>query len=179
MLLKILLGVAVLLAVLVAIAAMQPKTFRIVRKATLQAPAAKVFAQVNDFHKWRAWSPWEQLDPALERKYEGPPAGAGAVYSWAGNKNVGEGRMTILESVPDERVRIKLEFFKPFAATNEADFTFQPDGDATTVTWSMTGDRNFMLKCMGLVMSMDKMVGGQFEEGLANLRSVVESTNKS
>ncbi len=179
MLIKILIGVGVLVALLAVVIAMQPAAFRIVRKATLAAPATKVFAQVNDFHNWREWSPWERLDPALKRSYDGPPAGHGAVYAWVGNKNVGEGRMTLVESRPNELVRIKLEFFKPFQATNEAEFTFQQQGNETAVTWSMTGTRNFMFKAMGMLMNMDKMVGGQFEEGLTNLRSVVETADKS
>jgi hypothetical protein len=140
----------------------------------MRAPAAAAFAQVNDFHNWRAWSPWEKIDPALKRSYEGPQAGAGATYAWQGNKDVGEGRMTILESRPGELVRIKLEFFKPFAATNTAEFTFKPAGDGTAVTWSMSGQNNFLARAICVFVNMDEMVGGQFEQGLAQMKAVVE-----
>jgi Polyketide cyclase / dehydrase and lipid transport len=169
-----LLGLAFVIVVVAIAIAKQPKDFRIERSATLAAPADAVFAQVNDFHNWRAWSPWERLDPALKRSYDGPAAGTGARYAWVGNKNVGEGRMTILDSRPGELVRIKLEFFKPFAARNTAEFRFQPAGRGTAVTWSMSGHNNFMSRAMCLFMNMDRMVGGQFEQGLSNLKGVVE-----
>ena len=140
----------------------------------MRAPAAAAHAQVNDFHNWQAWSPWEKVDPALKRSYEGPNAGTGAIYAWQGNKDVGEGRMTIVESRPGELVRIKLEFFKPFAATNTADFTFKPAGENTTVTWSMSGQNNFVSKAMCLFVNMDTMVGGMFERGLDQMKTVVE-----
>lgn len=165
---------AVVLVVLVGLVALQPTQFKIWRRDTMAAPAADVFAQVNDFHNWRAWSPWEKMDPNLERTYEGPPAGVGAKYSWVGNKKVGEGRMTIVESRPSDRIRIALEFLKPFKADNTAEFSFQSEGAHTAVTWSMSGNRNFMFKAMGLVMNMDKLVGADFERGLANLKSIVE-----
>jgi hypothetical protein len=166
--------IVVLLGSLVALVAAQPKRFCITRSAAMSAPPSDVFAHVNDFHNWRAWSPWERLDPNLERTYEGPAAGVGAKYAWRGNKKVGEGRMTITESQPGELVRIKLEFLKPFQATNTAEFMFHPEGDGTNMTWSMIGERNFMFKAMGLVMNMDKMIGADFERGLANLQAVVE-----
>ncbi|HEY5768348.1 MAG TPA: SRPBCC family protein [Terrimicrobium sp.] len=171
----ILIALAAIAVVFAGIVAMQPSEFRITRKATIAAPAQTIFAQVNDFHKWTAWSPWEKIDPALQRTYEGAPAGPGAVYSWAGNNQSGEGRMTIVESRPSNLVRIKLEFFKPFAATHTAEFTFEPEGDRTAVTWSMTGENKFLAKGIGLVMNMDKMIGGQFEQGLAELKSVAEA----
>src|SRR5215204_2400469 len=146
MLIKILIVVAVLVIVFAVVVATRPSKFRIVRSATMNAPAEAVFAQVNDLHKWRAWSPWEAKDPAMKRTYEGPPAGRGTVYSWGGNKEVGEGRMTLTESRPSELIRIKLEFFKPFAATNTSEFTFKPQGEQTQVTWSMSGHNGFMAK---------------------------------
>src|SRR5215204_734665 len=147
MLIKILIVVAVLVIVFAVVVATRPSKFRIVRSATMNAPAEAVFAQVNDLHKWRAWSPWEKKDPAMKRTYEGPPAGRGSVYSWAGNKEVGEGRMTLTESRPSDLIRIKLEFFKPFAATNESEFAFASQGDGRTlVTWSMTGCNGFAAK---------------------------------
>jgi hypothetical protein len=166
--------VAVLVAGFLIVVALQPSDFRIERSATMRAPAAAAFAQVNDFQRWRAWSPWEKVDPQLKRTYEGPQAGAGAQYAWQGNKDVGEGRMTIVESRPGELVRIKLEFFKPFAATNEAQFSFKPAGDTTAVTWSMTGQNNFLARAICMFVSMDKMVGGMFEQGLAQMKSTVE-----
>src|SRR5262249_32938667 len=137
-----------------------------------------VFAQVNDLHKWEGWSPWAKLDPTMKQTYEGQPAGTGAIYSWNGNRNVGEGRMTITESRPDDLVGIKLEFMRPFAGTNDVEFTFKPDGKQTVVTWSMAGNKNFITKAFGLVMSMDKMVGGMFEQGLGQLKTIAESTKK-
>lgn len=175
MLTWILIVVAAVVAVFLVVVALQPADFRIQRTALIAAPAQVVFAQVNDFRKWLAWSPWEKMDPALKRTYEGPPAGTGAKYAWQGNKKVGEGQMTITGSRPGELVRIKLEFFKPFAATNTAEFTFKPEGGGTAVTWSMTGHNNFMAKAVSLFMSMEKMVGGQFEQGLAQMKSVVET----
>ena len=144
MLVKILIGLVVLVGLLVVVVAVQPAEFRITRSATVSAPPSALFAQVNDFHRWEAWSPWAKLDPAARNTFEGAPAGTGAVFAWAGNRKVGEGRMTIVESRPNELVRIKLEFLKPFAATNTAEFTFKPAGDRTQVTWSMFGRNNFV-----------------------------------
>jgi len=174
MLIYILLAVAVIIVVFVAIVAMRPSDFRIARSATMSAPAPAVFAQVNDFHKWDAWSPWAKLDPAAKNTFEGAPAGAGAVFKWSGNRQVGEGQMTLTESRPNDLIRIKLDFVRPFKATNFAEFTFQPNGNQTLVTWSMTGKNNFMFKSFGLFMNMDKMLGGEFEKGLASMKAVVE-----
>jgi uncharacterized protein YndB with AHSA1/START domain len=168
MLTKILIGLAVVVIGLVAIVAVQPSEFRIARTATVAAPAGVVFAQVNDFRKWDAWN-------ALKQGYEGPPAGKGAVYTWAGNSEVGEGRMTISESRPNELIRIQMEFLKPFQGRSTAEFTFKPEGDRTAVTWSMVGEHNFIAKAMHLVMNLDKMVGGNFEKGLAQMKSVAEA----
>lgn len=174
----ILIAVAAAAVIFVAIVALQPADFSVRRSATMTAPAQAVFAQVDDFHNWRAWSPWENLDPQLSRTYEGPPAGSGAKYAWAGNKNAGEGRMTIVESRPAERILINLEFFKPFTATNTTEFLFRPEAVGTTegtaVTWTMTGRNNFVAKALGLFLNMDRMVGGQFEQGLAQMKTVVE-----
>lgn len=167
-------AVAVIVAAFLVIVALQPSDFRVERSATMRAPATAAYAQVNDFHRWRDWSPWEKVDPQLKRSYEGPRAGSGAQYAWVGNKDVGEGRMTIVESRPGELVRIKLEFFKPFAAVNDAQFSFKPSGDATAVTWSMTGRNNFLAKAICLFVDMDRMVGGMFEQGLAQMKAVVE-----
>ena len=172
---KILIGLAVVLVVLVLIIALQPSHYRVERSATMNAPAGAVFAQVNDFHRWNAWSPWAKLDPSMKQTFEGAPAGTGAVYTWAGNKDVGEGRMTITETHPNDLIKIKLEFMKPFAATNATDFTFKPQGNQTTVTWTMSGDKNFVAKAFSIFMNMDKMVGGDFEKGLAQLKLIVEA----
>ena len=175
---KILIGLAVIVVVLVVFIALQSSTYRVERSATINAPAPVVFAQVNDFHKWNAWSPWAKLDPAMKQTFEGAPAGNGAVYTWACNKEVGEGRMTITESHPSDLVKIKLEFLKPFAATSTTEFTFTPQGNQTAVTWTMTGDKNFIAKAFHLFVNMDKMIGGDFERGLAQMKSVAEAAPK-
>ena len=175
MLKKIIIALIVIAVVFVGVVAMQPSAFRVARSTTMAAPAPAAFTQVNDFKNWPAWSPWAKIDPAMKQTYEGAPTGVGAITSWAGNDEVGAGRMTIIESRPNELVRIRLEFVKPFAATNAAEFSFKPEGNQTTVTWSMSGDNSFMFKAVSLFMSMDKMVGGDFEKGLANMKAVVES----
>ena len=176
---KIVIVIALVIAVLAVIIALQPAEFRVERSATISALPPAVFAQVNDFHKWEAWNPWGKIDPTMKQTYEGAPTGTGAIYTWAGNKEVGEGRMTITESRPNDLIRVKLEFYKPFTATNTAEFTFKPEGNQTLVTWSMFGDKNFMAKAIHLFMNMDKMIGGQFEKGLADMRSVVEGAPKA
>lgn len=174
MLVKILIGVVVVIGALAAYIALQPSDFAVSRSATFAAPAPAVFAQVNELRKWKAWSPWAKKDPNAKETYEGPAAGTGSVMSWAGNKDVGEGRMTIVESQPNALVRFKLEFFKPFAATNSAEFAFKEEAGRTAVTWTMRGQNNFVGKAMCLVFDMDKMVGGDFEAGLAGIKALVE-----
>ena len=178
MLKKILVALLVIVVVLVAVIALQPSAFRVARATSVTAPAPVVFAQVNDFHKWEAWNPWGKLDPAAKQTYGGAPAGAGAIYSWSGNSQVGEGRMTVVESRPSDLIRIKLEFFKPMAGVSTAEFTFKPEGDRTAVTWTMTGTNNFIAKAMCLVVNMDRMIGGQFEKGLAHMKAVAEAAAK-
>ena len=178
MLTKILIVAAFIIVVFFVIVALQPSKFRVARSAKIAAPAPAVFAQINDFRRWEAWNPWGKIDPAMKQTYEGAPAGAGAIYKWSGNNEVGEGRMTLTESRPSDLIRIKLEFFKPFAATNTAEFAFRPEGNQTAVTWSMAGEKNFIAKAVHLFMNMDKMIGGQFEKGLADMKSVVESATK-
>ncbi len=177
MLTKILIGLALLVLVLLVVVALRPGEFRVVRSAAISAPPGVVFAQVNNLHKWEAWSPWAKLDPAARNTYDGPPSGPGASFSWAGNSQVGEGRMTITDSRPDEVVRFKLEFLKPFKAESTTEFTFKPEGNQTVVAWTMAGKNNFMAKAIGLVMNCDTMLGGQFETGLASLKSVAETAN--
>ena len=179
MLIKALIALAVIAIVVVVVVAARPAEFRVSRTARITAAPPAVFAQVNDFHKWDGWNPWAKLDPAMKQSYEGAPAGAGAVYAWAGNSEVGEGRMTLTESRPSDLIRIKMEFLKPFASTSTAEFTFRPEGDHTVVTWSMEGRNNFMAKAIHLVMNMDKMIGGQFEKGLAQMKAVAEAAPKS
>jgi hypothetical protein len=170
-----LIAIAVIVIVLVVIIAMQPSEFRVTRTATISAPPSAVFAQVNDFHNWDAWSPWAKLDPAMKQTHEGSPSGTGAIYSWVGNNKVGEGRMTLTESHPSDLIRIQLEFLRPFKATNTSEFSFNSEGNQRVVTWSMSGRKNFIFKAFGMVMNMDKMVGGDFEKGLAQMNSLVEA----
>src|SRR6266436_971230 len=179
MLIKIGIGLVLVLGVFAAIVAMRPSDFRVERSAVVSAPAPVVFAQVNDLHNWDAWSPWAKLDPAAKQTFDGPRAGTGATFAWAGNNQVGEGRMTITESRPNELVRFRLDFVKPLAGTNAAEFTFTPQGNQTAVRWTMTGRQNFITKTVCMFMSMDKMVGGQFEQGLAQMKSVAEAANKT
>lgn len=176
MLIKILLLLAAIIAVVLIIAAFQPANFQVVRSTAVAASPETLFAEVNDLHRWSAWSPYEKLDPAMKRTFEGAPAGVGAVYAWDGNKEVGTGRMTIMESRPAELIRLKLEFFKPMAGVSEAEFSFRPEGGGrTTVTWSMAGTNNYLAKIFCLFMNMDRMVGGQFEKGLADLKTLAET----
>ncbi|QPK64910.1 SRPBCC family protein [Methylomonas sp. LL1] len=171
----ILVLILIAVVVFVIVVARQPADFQVTRFATLSAPASVVFAQVNDLHKWDAWSPWAKLDPAAKSVFEGAEAGVGAIMRWSGNHKVGEGSMTIIESRPDELIRFKLEFLKPFKASNTAEFTFKPEGNQTVVTWSMSGSNNFIGKAMGLIMNCDKMVGTQFEQGLSAIKAIVEA----
>jgi polyketide cyclase/dehydrase/lipid transport protein len=155
---------------------MQPSDFRVTRSAKMLAPPAAVFAQVNDYHNWDAWSPWAKLDPNAKVAFEGPTSGTGAIFTWSGNDKVGQGRQSIVESRADELIRIKLEFEKPFKATNTAEFTFRPERDQTVVTWSMFGKNNFMGKAVSMFMDCDKMVGSEFEKGLASMKTIVEKS---
>lgn len=179
MLKKIVLVLGAVVIVLVAVVATRPDTFHVERSAQVAAPPGAVFALVNDFHQWGQWSPWDKFDPAMKKTYSGAAAGSGAVYEWAGNKQVGRGRMTILDSRPGEQVTIKLEFIEPFPATHQAAFTFAQEGGGTRVTWSMDGRNNFFLKAMSLAGGMDKMIGGDFERGLAAMRSAAEATKRA
>lgn len=169
---KLVLAIAAVVAVLAIVIATRPTTFRISRSAVIAAPPATVFAQVNDFHRWEAWSPWAALDPDSTATFEGPESGTGAIFRWSGNSEVGEGSQEIVESQPNELIRIRLDFVKPFAATNDVEFDFEPEGNDTRVTWIMTGENNFVGKAMSLVMDCDDIVGPQFEQGLANLAAV-------
>jgi ribosome-associated toxin RatA of RatAB toxin-antitoxin module len=175
---KILIVVGALIVLLVVIAALQPSDFRVTRSASIAAPASVVFSKVNDLRAYQQWNPWAKFDPAAKYSHSGAPAGVGASLAWAGNSQIGEGRLTITDSRPNELVRMKLEFIKPFASVATADFTFARGTDETAVTWSMSGSKNFMSKLIGLFMNMDKMIGGQFEEGLATLKTLSEAPAK-
>jgi len=174
MVLYVLLGIVGLVALLLIVAALQPAEFHIERAILIQAPPEKPFARVNDFRAWEAWSPWEGKDPAMQRMYAGPESGRGAKYAWTGNKDVGEGRMRIESSQPSREIRIELEFIKPFPATNQATFTFAPEGEGTKVTWGMDGHRNFVMKAFSLFVNMEKLIGPDFERGLAKIKSLSE-----
>jgi hypothetical protein len=173
-------GITVLVVVIAGLAFIgtRPARFRIERSARIETPGDVVFSMIDDFHHWAEWSPWEKIDPSMTKTFDGPSAGAGAIYSWVGNKKVGEGRMTLLESKPCERVVIKLEFFKPFAATNQTTFTLAPTEGGTRVSWCMEGTNGFMAKAFSLFMNMDAMVGKEFEKGLANLDTASRAESK-
>jgi hypothetical protein len=175
MFIYIIAGLAIIVLILVAFIASRPSDFRVTRSAAVGAPAEAVFAQVNDLRNWEAWSPWAKIDPNAKQTYDGPRSGAGATFAWSGNNKIGEGRMEITESRPNELVRFKLEFLRPFKATNAAEFTFKPHDGQTVVTWTMSGRRNFITKAIGLVLDCDKMCGCQFEKGLAQLDSVARA----
>jgi len=174
MLRKIAITIGILLLSLLAFAATRPNEFRVERATTINAPPDRVYALVNDFRQWNAWSPWEKLDPTMRRTLSGADSGVGAVYAWEGNKKVGKGRMEIVEASPS-KVAIKLDFLDPFEAHNMAAFTMDTSGSAAThVTWTMYGPQPYMSKLMGIFFSMDKMIGKDFETGLANLKALAE-----
>jgi hypothetical protein len=169
--------VVVLLVVVAGIliyAATKPNDFRVERRLAIKAPAEKIYAQIVDLKAWQAWSPYEKKDPDMKRTLSGAPSGKGAVYEWDGNKNVGAGRMEVIEAGAPSVVKIKLDFLKPFEGHNTAEFTMVPSGDTTNVTWAMYGPSAFMMKVMGTFMNMDKMIGDDFAVGLANLKALVE-----
>lgn len=174
--------IGLLVLIFLIAAALQPDRFTISRSIEIQSPPSKPFGLVNDFHQWQQWSPFEKLDPNVKRTFEGADAGEGAVYKWEGNSDAGQGKMTINESKPDEKVLIQLDFIQPMEATAEARFDFVPAGDKaagdrTKVTWTMSGENSFVGKAMGLLVNMDKMIGKSFEEGLGKLKEVSESKN--
>jgi Polyketide cyclase / dehydrase and lipid transport len=173
---KLFLGLVIVVVVLAIVVATRPSTFHIERSIFITASPESVFAQVNDFHSWAAWSPWEKLDPKMEKTFLGPSAGAGAIYAWnSDNGKVGQGRMTIERNDLPSSVSVKLEFIKPFTATNTVTFTMLPVATQTRTTWAMDGHNGFLGKLFHLVMNMDKTVGGDFERGLAALKSVTEA----
>jgi uncharacterized protein YndB with AHSA1/START domain len=167
--------IVVLIAAVLLYAAMQPDTFRIQRSTRIKAPPEKIFAILNDFQKSMAWSPYEKKDPAMKRAFSGPASGKGSVYVFEGNGDVGAGRLEILESLPPRKVALRLDMHKPFKGSNNIEYTLEPQGDATNVTWAMHGPMPFISKVMCLFFNMDKMVGKDFEAGLANLKAITES----
>lgn len=171
----ILIGIAAVILLFGIIVSIQPPLFRIVRSATMAATPETVFEQVNDFQNWYEWSPWAKIDPAMKQTYDGPSSGAGAKYAWDGNKQVGAGRMTITDCQPPSKIGILLEFLRPFATTNVVQFTFRPEGSQTNVEWSMEGKKNFISKAFCLFFNMDKVVGADFEKGLAQMKAIVEN----
>jgi len=173
---KLILALVLLLTILAVVVAMQPDEFQVQRSATVSAVPAAVFAQVNDFHHWQAWSPWAKLDPAAQTTFDGSPTGAGAVFVWSGNDEIGEGRMTLTESRPSDLIRIKIDFVRPMEGSNDIEFAFEPVGDATAVTWTLSARHGFVEKAFCLFLNVDKMIGGDFERGLANLKAVAEAT---
>jgi uncharacterized protein YndB with AHSA1/START domain len=175
MAISIRIAVLVLIIAAVAFIATRPASFRYQRSANVSAPPHSVFAIINDLHQWSRWSPYDKRDPNMKKSFGGPSEGPGASYTWNGNNQVGEGRLTIEESKPGELVRMKLEFSRPFKATNEVNFVLVPSEGGTRVSWIMDGKKNFMSKAMSLVMDMDKMVGTDFEQGLANLNTVAQA----
>jgi carbon monoxide dehydrogenase subunit G len=166
--------IVVLIAAVLIYAATRPDTLRVQRSTSIKAPPEKIFALINDFHSWGAWSPYEKKDPAMKRTMSGAANGKGAVYEWEGDKNVGKGRMEIAESSPPSKVTLKLDFVKPFEAHNIVDFTLEPKGDSMNVTWAMHGPSPYISKIIGIFLNMDSMIGKDFETGLANLKTVAE-----
>lgn len=170
---------AVIVLVFAGVVAMQPADFRVTRSTAIDAPPEAVYPHVNDFHNWEAWSPWAKLDPQAKMTYEGPSSGPGAIVRWDGNNEVGAGSMTIEESSPHQRIAIGLAFLRPFESTAAAEFAFEPEGEQTAVSWSMSGKNNFIGKAISLFMDCDAMIGGEFEKGLASLKSIVETEQQS
>ena len=174
MLKRILLVALAIVALFFVYVATQPSTFRVERSAIIVAPSDVVFGQINNFHNWDAWSPWATLDPNAKMTFEGPEAGKGAVVRWAGNSEVGEGSMTVLDSTPNDHIKIRVAFEKPWASVSDSEFMIRPDGPRTVVTWVMSGDMGFFEKAMCVFVNGQKMIGAQFEKGLANLKKVAE-----
>jgi hypothetical protein len=166
--------IAIAIAAVLVLAVSKPDTLSVQRSISIKAPPEKIFAAIDDFHRWRSWSPYEEKDPEMKRTYSGAGSGKGAIYEWKGNRNVGSGRMEILDSTPSKTI-VKLDFFTPFEGHNTAEFTALPRGDATTLTWAMNGASPFMSKVMQVFINMDTMIGKDFETGLANLKDVAET----
>jgi uncharacterized protein YndB with AHSA1/START domain len=167
--------VALPIAGLLAFAATRPNTFRVQRRARIAAEPEAIFALIADLRRWEAWSPYEKMDPGMERTFSGAESGKGAAYEWSGNRNAGAGRMEIMDAVPHSKVVIQLDFMRPFKSSNVAEFTLEPDGDATVVTWALDGPSPYISKLVGVFINMDRMIGQQFEEGLEALKATAEA----
>ena len=176
MLTTILVILVVIVAIILLLAMSKPNSVHVERSATIQAPAQRIFDLINDFHNWPRWSPWEKLDPAMKKDMGGPPSGVGSFYGWEGNSKAGKGRMEITESDPPSRVKLDLNFIKPFKSDNVTTFNLEPRDAGTNVHWTMDGPAPMMTKVMMVFMNMDKLIGRDFDEGLANLKRVAEST---
>lgn len=174
MLKKIAIGLVIIIGLILALAATKPDSFSMQRSITIKAPPEKIMALIVDFHHWPAWSPWEKLDPGMQRTFSGASNGKGAVYAWTGNSDVGQGRMEITDYVAPTSTTIKLEFIEPVAMTNMTQFALTPQGDHTNVTWTMNGPMPFITKVMSVFTSMDAMVGRDFEKGLSQLKAAAE-----
>jgi len=179
MLKKVLLVVGAILVAILVLAAFQPTDYKVTRMETIAATHAEVFPQVNNFQAWTQWSPWEKLDTNLQKSFEGPQEGEGAIYTWKGDHNVGVGKMAIAKSQTPEKVVINMTFIEPMPGDALVEFDFKPVEAGTLVTWSISGKNNYLSRIMCLFMNMDKMIGSNFEKGLANLKSLVEASKKS
>ena len=174
MLKKIVIVVAVLVLAVLGLAITKPDTFNVQRTTSIKAPPGEIFPLINDFHSWNSWSPWEKIDPNMKRMYSGSPSGQGAVYEWDGTSKVGTGRMEITDASPSSKVTIKLDYLKPIEGHNIAEFTLEPQAGSTNVTWAMHGPAPFMSKVMQVFISMDRLIGKDFETGLANIKRIAE-----
>jgi uncharacterized protein YndB with AHSA1/START domain len=174
MLKKIAIGALAIIAVILVMATMQPDSFAVTRSVTISAPPEKIVPLVADFRNWSRWSPWEKLDPNMQRTFGGAHSGKGAVYHWQGNNDVGSGRMEVTDLAAPDKVVIKLDFLKPFESHNVTEFTLQPQGPATTVAWNMSGPMPFVSKIISVFVSMDKIIGKDFEKGLSQLKAEAE-----
>jgi hypothetical protein len=172
---RLLIGLVLLVVAFATVVWFQPDDYRLTRQTVIAAPAAAVFAQVNDLKKWDDWSPWAKLDPNAKVTFSGPQSGPGASFAWDGNDKVGAGTMSITESKPNQRIATRTDFTRPFSGTSNADFVFSESAGQTNVIWSMSGRQNFIGKAMCLFMPMEKMLGPDFERGLAQLKRVVEN----
>ena len=175
MLKKIFLALVVVVVAVLAYAATRPDTLRVERRTSIKAPPEKIYVLIEDFHRWEAWSPWEKVDPGMKRTYSGAEKGLGAIYAWQGDSNVGSGRMEVVEAASPSRVVIKLDFIEPFEGHNTAEFTLNPAGDSTQVTWMMYGPNTYLGKLMSVLFDFDTMIGEQFESGLAQMKSAAEA----
>ena len=175
---KAILGVIVLVVVgILGFATTRPDTFRVERSIVVNAPPARIYPLLDDFHRWGEWSPWEKLDPALKRTFSGAPSGVGAAYAWQGNRDAGEGRMDIVDATPPTALGIRIHFIEPFDSTNRIGFALAPEGGGTRVVWTMEGQAHYVTKLMSLVVSMDRLIGSDFERGLTTLKSVAERSS--